>query len=112
MSYIDGRKNKYSVQLKAHFPMKFHIQWPHLIQLSFYKFVPETWKVVVATTRNAVAMLSVPLYQSSGCLGTRPLLQSNEVVCHLSGGEYVLLGHLRLPVDWGTAGACSDTRYR
>jgi hypothetical protein len=57
-------------------------------------------------------MLSAPLDQSTdlgnGCLGTRALLQGNEGMCRLTGSECILLGHLRLIVEWRTVGACPD----
>jgi hypothetical protein len=60
----------------------------------------------VLNSGNEVAMLPAPLYQSihlgNGCWGTRALLQGNEGVLRLAGSEYVLFGHLRLTVEWGT----------
>ena len=59
---------------------------------------------------------AAPLYLSTdlgnGCWDTRALLQGNEGVHRLAGSECVLLGHLRPTVEWGTLGACPDTRYR
>jgi hypothetical protein len=39
-------------------------------------------------------------------------IQGKERVCHLVGSECVLVGQLRLTVEWGTVEACPHTRHR